>query len=84
MKPIANLTALTRLDISNTRVSEIPWLSSLVNLKRLNMQGTAVSDLTPLVGLPALAIVGANNGIKPLQPGPVAKLREQGGRVIDD
>ncbi len=42
---------LESLDVQNTPVSDLSVLSGMTTLKRLNIAGSAVSDLTPLMGL---------------------------------
>ena len=54
LSPLSGLTALQRLDCTNTRVSDLSPLSGLTALQRLDCLGTRVSDLSPLSGLTAL------------------------------
>ena len=54
LRPLAQLTALRRLDLSRTQVSDIAPLSQLTALQRLYLTGTNVSDIAPLAQLTAL------------------------------
>lgn len=51
---IADCTALLRLDLSETRISDLSPISGLTELKMLLLSLTNVRDLTPLAGLIAL------------------------------
>ena len=52
---IGSLTALNRLDLWGTRVSDISALSGLTALEYLDLRGTQVSDISALSGLTGLA-----------------------------
>ena len=42
---LANLTALTRLDLSGTQITAVPdWLGNLTALQTLNVDGTGLED----------------------------------------
>lgn len=51
---IAGLTALKRLYLWGTAVSDLAPLAGLTAIERLDLQGTLVTDLSPLAGLTAL------------------------------
>ena len=51
---IGSLTALNRLDLRGTQVSDISALSNLTALSSLDLKGTQVSDILALSGLTAL------------------------------
>ena len=51
---IGSLTALNRLDLMDTQVSDISALSGLTALSRLFLSGTPVSDISVLSGLEGL------------------------------
>ena len=51
---IGSLTALNRLTLSDTQVSDISALSGLTALRMLNLRDTQVSDISALSGLTAL------------------------------
>ena len=57
---IANLTALTRLDLRGTQVSDLSPLTDLIALTSLDLEHTQVSDVSPLAGLTALNSLGLN------------------------
>jgi Leucine-rich repeat (LRR) protein len=52
--PLAGLTSLRRLHLTDTQVSDIRPLTELKNLHTLSLRGTHVSDLRPLEGLTKL------------------------------
>jgi len=52
--PLAGLSALQMLDVSEIQVSDLAPLARLSALRTLNVSGTQVSDLAPLAGLSAL------------------------------
>jgi hypothetical protein len=51
LSPLKNLTSLTKLRLSGTRISDIKQLKKLINLEELSIDYTLVSDLKPLEGL---------------------------------
>lgn len=54
VEPLAWLTWLEELDLSNCGVTDIAPLSGLTSLTRLDLSGNSISDLTPLSGLTGL------------------------------
>ena len=54
LAPLANLTALERLNLDDTQVSDLAPLANLTALEWLNLSGTQVSDLAPLANLTVL------------------------------
>ncbi|MEM9062145.1 MAG: leucine-rich repeat domain-containing protein [Pseudomonadota bacterium] len=58
---IAELTALTELDLSNTQVSDLTALAGLSGLQTLYLNSTQVSDLTALAGLSGLQTLYLNS-----------------------
>ena len=54
LAPLAGLSALQKLVISDTEVADLAPLAGLSALRTLNIHRTQVDDLTPLVGLSAL------------------------------
>lgn len=52
ISPLAGLTKLTDLDISQNRISDISALTRLTNLTTLNVQMNRIADLSPLKALP--------------------------------
>jgi uncharacterized protein YjbI with pentapeptide repeats len=59
--PLAALTALRRLWLSNTKVCDLTPLASLVALQSLDLAGTRVRDLTPLTALISLRFLHLTN-----------------------
>ncbi|HUT76821.1 MAG TPA: hypothetical protein VM285_04000, partial [Polyangia bacterium] len=56
LKPLAGLSKLRRLDLRFIdKLADLSPLAGLSNLEYLNVTGTAVTDLSPLVKLPRLA-----------------------------
>ena len=49
--PLASLTKLEDLELSDTQVSDLAPLADLTNLKKLRLSITQVSDVRPLAGL---------------------------------
>ena len=56
----ANLTALERLYLDETDVTDLGPLENLTALRRLDLDGTGVTDLWPLSSLPALKVLYLN------------------------
>jgi hypothetical protein len=54
---IAQLTALPRLDLSGTQVSDLTPIAELTALTTLSLHRTPVSDLTPIAELTALTML---------------------------
>jgi hypothetical protein len=54
LSPLAGLTALQGLDLTQTSVSDLSPLAGLTALQELWLNQTSVSDLSPLAGLTAL------------------------------
>lgn len=54
VEPLAGLTQLEELNLSNCGVTDITPLSGLASLSRLDLSGNNISDLTPLSGLSGL------------------------------
>ena len=52
--PLRNLNALKEINLENTTVSDLVFLSELKNVKVLNISGTSVKNLKPLAGFDAL------------------------------
>lgn len=50
LSPLAG-KSLASLDVENTPVADLAVLSEMESLRRLNLAGSAVTDLTPLAGL---------------------------------
>lgn len=69
---IADLTALSRLYLSNTQITDLTPLADLTALIRLTLNNTRVTDLTPLADLTALTSLTLNNtqitDLRPLLP----------------
>ena len=55
--PLANLTALTDLHFSISKVSDLSPLAGLTALTRLDIRYSPISDLSPLAGLTALTML---------------------------
>ena len=51
LTPLAGLTNLTQLILTNTGVSDLTPLAGLTNLTRLSLGDNSIVDLTPLAGL---------------------------------
>ena len=54
------LTSLTKLDLSNTKVSDISALSNLTSLTELDLSNTKVSDISALTNLTSLSRLNLN------------------------
>ena len=54
------LTSLTKLDLSNTKVSDISALSNLTSLTELDLSNTKVSDISALTSLTSLTHLNLN------------------------
>jgi len=52
--PLANLRALTMLNIARNRIADAATFAGFVNLTELWLGGNLLTDITPLAGLPAL------------------------------
>ena len=79
LRPLANLTTLERLHLSNlfpnTPVLDLHPLANLINLEELFLENSKVSDISPLAGLKKLQILDlSHNDISDLRP--LAGLRE--------
>ena len=61
VSPLARLSSIEVLDLSNTQVSDLSPLSNLESLEVLDLNNTQVSDLTPLAKLKSLTWVGLKN-----------------------
>ncbi|MGC1395712.1 MAG: leucine-rich repeat domain-containing protein, partial [Coleofasciculaceae cyanobacterium] len=65
------LLSLLRLDLYNTKISDITPLQGLTNLNELNLGSNKISDITPLQGLTNLTMLWLDNNkisdITPLQ-----------------
>ena len=61
LSPLAGLSALQSLIVSDTKVSDLTPLASLSALQTLHVSNTSVSDLTPLAGLSALQSLNVRN-----------------------
>ncbi|MEP6269212.1 MAG: leucine-rich repeat domain-containing protein, partial [Paracoccaceae bacterium] len=59
--PIAQLTALTRLTLDNTQVSDLTPIAQLTALTGLDLDNTQVSDLTPIAQFTALTELYLNS-----------------------
>jgi Leucine-rich repeat (LRR) protein len=59
--PLAQLNALTRLDLRGTQISDIAPLVELNALKTLYLMNTEISDITPLGKLTALQYLNLSN-----------------------
>lgn len=57
VESLAHNTALTDLDLSNTKVTDITPLKELVNLEYLNLSKTHINNIEPLINLPKLKIL---------------------------
>ena len=60
VEPLAGLTWLEELDLSDCGVSDITPLAGLTSLTRLDLSGNSVSDLTPLSGLTGLTYLNVS------------------------
>ena len=66
---LGTLSNLEKLDLENTKVTDLTPLKGLPRLRDLELGGTKVTDLTPLKGLPNLAYLGLqNSGVTDLMP----------------
>ena len=66
---IADLTALTDVDLDTTSIADLAPLSPLTGLLRLVLNQTGVTDLTPLSALTGLKILSlAETGVTDLAP----------------
>lgn len=54
LTPLQGLTKLSELSLSGQRLSLLPGLADLPNLKRLNLAAVSLQDLRPLRSFPAL------------------------------
>ena len=61
MRPVARLTKLKRLHLSQTQVSDVSPLAKLTNLEYLDLIGTQVSDISPLAESTKLEMLFLNN-----------------------
>ncbi|MDE2808908.1 MAG: leucine-rich repeat domain-containing protein, partial [Gemmatimonadota bacterium] len=69
LTPLADLTSLTWLSLSNTGVSDLTPLAGLTNLTGLRLDSNSISDLTPLADLTSLTWLSlSNNSISDLTP----------------
>ena len=69
LTPLAGLTNLTRLTLTNTGVSNLTPLAGLTNLTRLSLGRNSIADLTPLVGLTNLTWLSlSENSVSDLIP----------------
>ena len=59
--PLAQLSALTRLDLGSTQVTDLTPLAQLSALTRLYLRNTQITDLTPLAQLSALTALSLSN-----------------------
>lgn len=57
LSPLAGLTNLQELDVSNTEVSDLSPLSGLTNLQQLYIWKTSVNNLSPLSNLANLQVI---------------------------
>jgi len=66
---IADLSALRRLDLDKTRITDLQPLAALTGLTTLRLNNTQVTDLRPLAALTGLTTLYLNNTrISDLQP----------------
>ena len=61
LSPIAGLTNLRELRLSDTPVSDLSPIAGLINLRELQLLSTPVSDLSPLKGLTNLTYLNLNS-----------------------
>ncbi len=62
LEGLSALTNLHTLDVSwHEKLRSVSWASGLTALQSIRLTNTAVSDLTPLSGLPALREIAAQN-----------------------
>ena len=61
LSPIAGLTNLRGLRLSDTPVSDLSPIAGLINLRELQLLSTPVSDLSPLKGLTNLTYLNLNS-----------------------
>jgi len=70
ISPLANLTSLTSLSLSDNQISDISPLANLTSLTELELGANQISDISPLAGLASLTELelGANqiSDISPL------------------
>jgi Leucine-rich repeat (LRR) protein len=57
LAPLAGLTALRSLDLTNTQIADLAPLAGLAALQSLTLWNTKVADLAPLAGLTALQVL---------------------------
>ncbi len=57
---LKKLTNLEYLDMANTKITNIGYLSNLKNLRVLYLQRNSISDVTPLKGLTKLEVLSLN------------------------
>ena len=60
IRPLANLTKLTRLSLWNNQVEDITPLASLVNLRFLDLADNNIADVSPLANLTNLQYLRLN------------------------
>ena len=56
LRPVA-ASELTSLDVQDSPVADLGPLASASTLQRLNIAGTEVTDLTPILGLPLTRLI---------------------------
>ena len=61
ISPLAALTQLQKLDLSNTQISDISPLAALTQLQVLDLRNTQISDLSPLAALTQLQSLWLQN-----------------------
>lgn len=78
VEPLAGLTWLEELDLSDCGVSDITPLAGLTNLTWLDLSSNSISDLTPLSGLTGLTYLNLSGNPIP-DYGPV---EDRGGLIL--
>ena len=69
LSPLAGLTNLTRLYLSDNSISDISPVAGLTNLTSLELGNNSISDISPVAGLTNLTSLGLeNNSISDISP----------------
>lgn len=69
LTPLANLTNLRSLDLSQNRISDLTPLANLTNLTTLNLSANKITDISPLANLTKLTTLNlTSNAISDWSP----------------
>ncbi|MXV75357.1 hypothetical protein F4Z99_13935, partial [Candidatus Poribacteria bacterium] len=63
LKPLANLTSLTELHLTDNQISDISPLAGLVSLRHLHLKNNQISDISPLEKLTQLQRLGLGQNL---------------------